>query len=389
VTGQKDYYAVLDINPQADRRAIAEAYERMARRYQPDENAPPTDPQRMRELDEAFDVLDDPERRAQYDRLRARSVSVDDPPLAAGAGWAPVPEEAGAAKPVSSTAARAWARRGDWIAPALFALAALAFLAGGLVLFLVALGGDGERTVTLTSGLRYTETEKGSGAPPGSGDGLAVHYTGTLEDGTVFDSSRDRDPLVFVLGRGDVIEGWDLGFATMRVGGKRTLIVPPDLGFGPEGTPGGPIPPNATLTFDVELLEIQRLGREVTTASGLRYIDLEPAPYGAATPQPGDEVVVHYTGSFPDGTQFVNTQQQGQPDSYILGSGTLTKGFEEGVLTMKIGGLRRLIIPPELGYGDQFFEFTQGDVLITIEPNTTLIFEVKLISAGGPSANPQ
>ncbi len=111
-------------------------------------------------------------------------------------------------------------------------------------------------TVTTASGLQYIDEVEGTGAQPQAGQTVSVHYTGTLEDGTKFDSSRDRNrPFSFRLGAGRVIRGWDEGIATMRVGGQRKLIIPPDLGYGARGA-GGVIPPNATLIFDVELLRI-------------------------------------------------------------------------------------------------------------------------------------
>ena len=101
--------------------------------------------------------------------------------------------------------------------------------------------------------------EEGSGKEAVNGDVLTVHYTGALEDGTKFDSSVDRgEPFIFTLGAGQVIEGWELGFLGAKVGEKRKLTIPPSLGYGEIGTPGGPIPPNATLIFEVELLDISQ-----------------------------------------------------------------------------------------------------------------------------------
>jgi peptidylprolyl isomerase len=111
-------------------------------------------------------------------------------------------------------------------------------------------------TVTTPSGLKYKELTEGTGATPQKGQTVVVHYTGTLEDGTKFDSSRDRNsPFSFKLGVGQVIKGWDEGLSTMKVGGRRELIIPAELGYGARGA-GGVIPPNATLLFDVELLRI-------------------------------------------------------------------------------------------------------------------------------------
>jgi FKBP-type peptidyl-prolyl cis-trans isomerase len=113
-----------------------------------------------------------------------------------------------------------------------------------------------ENVVTTDSGLQYVVIAEGDGAAPQPGNRVFVHYVGTLEDGTKFDSSRDRGrPFDFTIGQGQVIKGWDEGVGMMKVGDRRKFIIPPDLGYGARGA-GGVIPPNATLIFDVELLRI-------------------------------------------------------------------------------------------------------------------------------------
>jgi FKBP-type peptidyl-prolyl cis-trans isomerase len=115
--------------------------------------------------------------------------------------------------------------------------------------------GDGVKT---PSGLIYWDIRVGNGDVAKEGSHVRVHYTGWLTNGKKFDSSVDAGkPFDFTIGNGEVIKGWEEGVAGMRNGGKRQLRIPPGLGYGAEGTPGGPIPPNATLIFDVQLLGVQ------------------------------------------------------------------------------------------------------------------------------------
>ena len=265
-----DYYAVLGVVPGAGHKVVAAAYDRLARELQPDEGAPPTDPERMRLIDEAFDVLDDPERRAAYDSARG---------IQKAPGRAP--------------------DRGLILAIALL-LGGIAAIVAAAVVLLVDFSGDDGAVITTDSGLQYIETKVGSGNQPKAGDQVSVEYVGMLEDGTVFDDSKERgSPFTFLVGRAAVIPGWDEGISTMHVGGKRRLIIPPELGYGDEGF-GDIIPPGATITFDVELVDIKEgqgevapdsppeiTGDEVTTGSGLKYIEIEEGT-GRHPPQRAD-----------------------------------------------------------------------------------------------------
>ncbi len=145
------------------------------------------------------------------------------------------------------------------------ALAALALSTLGLATFgffaLAATPLSAAEMKTMSNGLKYTDTVAGKGDAAKAGQSVEVHYTGWLDQsgqkGKKFDSSVDRnEPFTFRLGAGDVIQGWDEGVAGMKVGGKRTLVIPAELGYGARGA-GGVIPPNATLIFDVELLGVK------------------------------------------------------------------------------------------------------------------------------------
>jgi FKBP-type peptidyl-prolyl cis-trans isomerase len=138
----------------------------------------------------------------------------------------------------------------------------LTLLTGALATALFSKSNEGPtkvsgKPVTTASGLKYWDIKPGTGATAQAGKKVKVHYSGWLADGKKFDSSVDRgEPFEFGLGRGMVIKGWDEGVAGMKVGGKRQLQIPPDLGYGARGA-GGVIPPNATLIFDVELLDVK------------------------------------------------------------------------------------------------------------------------------------
>jgi len=236
--------------------------------------------------------------------------------------------------------------------------------------------GEESELITTDSGLQYEIIKMGTGEKPLATDKVEVHYHGTLEDGTVFDSSVDRgETITFPLNR--VIRGWTEGLQLMPVGSKFKFTIPPELGYG--ARPIGSIPPNSTLIFEVELFNIEKPivdldfnlpAEEKTLESGLRYLDHVKGTGEEATS--GKEVVVHYSGYLADGTKFDSSHDRGTPFTFVLDQGRVIKGWDEGVAGMKKGGKRTLIIPPDLGYGER----GAGGV---IPPNATLMFEVELL----------
>lgn len=228
------------------------------------------------------------------------------------------------------------------------------------------------------SGLKYKLLKEGAGERAKEGDIAVVHYVGRLPNDTVFDSSWKRGkPIQFTLGENQVIKGWEEGITLMNVGDSMELTIPPELGYGEEGM--GAIPSNATLIFDVKLLELKQPPKSwdvgsrdtITTSSGLKYIKLKENPSGDKA-QPGMTVTVHYSGYLEEGKLFDSSVERGEPITFPLGRGRVIKGWDEAIAQLREGEKAKLIIPPDLGYGEQ------GHPPV-IPENATLVFDVELL----------
>ncbi len=238
------------------------------------------------------------------------------------------------------------------------ALALAVLLCCGMLFSLLA---SCEALVTLDNSgeLIVEDLRIGAGEPVATGDSIVqvgVNYVGKLTDSTVFDATRGQ-PVQLLLGFQRVIEGIDKGMRGMRVGGRRRITIPPRMGYG--AMRQGNIPPNATLVFEVDLLNLQRFiieDQQLGTGDSARV---------------NSTVSVRYTGRLTNGRIF--DQSGDMPFRFTIGRGQVIQGWEQGIFGMRVGGKRRLTIPSELGYGAR----GQG----VIPPNATLIFDVELLSA--------
>jgi peptidylprolyl isomerase len=214
----------------------------------------------------------------------------------------------------------------------------------------------------------------GTGREAKTGDTLMVEYIGWEygKDKTkYFDWSAKHDmPFEFVLGKGQAIDGFDQGIVGMKVGGKRELTIPPNLAYGDKGALNGKIPPNSALAFEVELLEVA----STLPPTSVKRLKVEDLIVGiGAEALPGKTLTMHYTGWLEDGTKFDSSHDSGQPIEFVLGKGQVIAGWEQGVMGMRVGGKRKLTIPPDLGYGAKgAFNY--------VPPNAALIFEVELVA---------
>jgi peptidylprolyl isomerase len=214
------------------------------------------------------------------------------------------------------------------------------------------------------SGVKYADIVAGTGATPGSSDWVTCEFTATLQDGTIIGSSRLRGaPATIPLTElAKEVPGWAEGMSTMKVGGTREIIVPPELAYGAQGA-GGVIPPDATLVFIVDMLDTK-------PAPKVEMADLVVGTGAEATV--GKSVSVNYTGTLTNGVVFDSSFKRNEPFTLTLGAGQVIPGWEQGLEGMKVGGTRVLTIPAELAYGSQ----GAGNL---IPPDSTLIFQIELI----------
>lgn len=246
-------------------------------------------------------------------------------------------------------------------------------------------------TNTLAGGLLVEDFVIGTGEEAKPGSEVSVHYVGTLADGTMFDTSHKRNrPFAFTIGEGRVIKGWDQGVPGMKVGGKRRLTVPAELAYGERKK--GKIPPNSQLTFTIELVESTAPLPPPKDASAfavapLRRTELERglviedyADGEGRVAATGDKVFVHYTGTLDDGTVFDSSVPRNKPLPFVLGNKMVIDGWDLGIVGMKVGGLRKLIIPAELAYGER----SKGK----IPANSRLTFTVELMAVRDAPAQP-
>jgi len=249
-------------------------------------------------------------------------------------------------------------------------LALLAFFAAGC--------GDAfeeGRARSMPEGLKLLDVKDGTGNAVQDGDQVEVRYKGWLKESQkLFADSPDPTRTSMIqLGEHSVPQGLEMGMLGMKESGIRRIFVPAALGYGVGG--GRDFPPNADLVYEVQLVKIHPSryddSKATKTPSGLKIEDTMPGT-GAASKK-GDKVKVHYTGWLrANGTEFDSSMKSGMPFEVTIGEGRVIRGWDEGLVGIKVGGKRRLFIPAQLAYG----ETGQG----SIPPNAALVFDVELVS---------
>lgn len=231
----------------------------------------------------------------------------------------------------------------------------------------------GEEKEIGKQGLKKKLVKEGEGwERPETGDEVEVHYTGTLLDGTKFDSSRDRGtPFKFKLGQGQVIKGWDQGIKTMKKGENAVLTIPPDLAYGEAGSPPT-IPPNATLRFDVELLSWASV-KDICKDGGIfKKVLVEGQKW--ENPKDLDEVTVKYEARLEDGSVVSKSESI----EFAVKDGYFCPALSKAVKTMKKGEKVLLTVKPQYGFGEQGRAATEVEG--AVPPNSTLHIDLQLVS---------
>ena len=249
------------------------------------------------------------------------------------------------------------------------------------------------KVVSMDNGIRYVIDSVGNGKTAKMGDLVSIHFDGWYltdkDKNNLFTdwskdsskkvqslgSSRKYHPLDIKLAPNQFIKGSELGMVGMKVGERRTIIIPDSLAYGKKGL--GPVPPNSDIKVVVDLLGIKvpvkrwdvDTSKTLVTPSGLKYI---PVKEGTGIKADSGKIVkVDYSGYFLDGKKFDSSVDRGQPFTFVLGTKSVIPGWEEGISLMKEGGKAELIIPPDLAYGKN----GRG----IIPPNSTLVFDVELL----------
>lgn len=229
------------------------------------------------------------------------------------------------------------------------------------------------------TGLYYFEDSVGLGVKPEFNDTVVIEFEATLLDGTIIGSSGiTGEAFTFNLWDWSIISGLSEALSYMNEGSKAHAIIPSSLAFGPNSS--GAIEPFSTLLYDIELIEV-RPGNPVepfpivdsllnTTSSGLQYYIVEQSE--GEMVYPGIIVSVHYTGYLPNGNIFDSSVKRGSPADFMVGTGEIIPGFDEGLLLMKVGEKFRIIIQPDLAYGEK------GSFPI-IPPNSVLTFDIEVL----------
>ena len=248
--------------------------------------------------------------------------------------------------------------------------------------------------VTLKSGVKYTEVKVGTGVEAKNGDLIEIHFKGwvikdssnifsdwsvdsTKKTDLIADSYAMNQPIKFVLGTESFIKGSEEGIVGMKTGGQRTIVIPSNCAYGPQGM--GPVPPNTSIRVLIELVSAKEAivakmwdvdsTLFKTTASGLKYAIIKDGEGDFVGKE--KQTTVHYSGYLLDGTRFDSSVERDEPFTFIAGVGQVIPGWDEGVQLMKKGSKARFIIPSNLGYGDRD--------LGKIPPNSILIFDVEVL----------